>query len=346
MSAMLPAAAAPRSLAPSAKPALIVDHLKAYYQTSAFGLDRDVRAVDEVSLTIDRGEIYGIAGESSSGKTSLIKAIVGAIRPPLKVVGGSVTFNFAKKAYDIYAMPPAKLQAIRWRHLSYIMQGSMNVLNPVRRIRHSFYDFAFSHMALGRAAFWEKVREHLAKLGLSPSVLDAYPHELSGSMRQRTTIALATVCTPEFIVADEPTTALDVIVQREVLSMLRDIQRNMGSSFLFVTHDMSVHATVSDRIGIVYAGRLIEEAPTPTLFSAARHPYSQHLVASMPRIGDTTRRPSLAGRPPNLADPPPGCRFHPRCPIAMDICRKEAPPLVEWAPRHRVACFAVGGSNA
>ena len=328
------------------EPTLVVEGLKAYYTTKAFGIDRDIRAVDDISLTVAKGEIYGIAGESSSGKTSLIKTIVGAIRPPLHVVSGTVRFNFGGQTYDIYDLKPDELQAIRWRHLSYIMQGSMNVLNPVRRIRHSFYDFAYPHMGLGRGAFWDRVRDHLRKLDLDPGVLDSYPHQLSGGMRQRTTIALATVCTPEFIVADEPTTALDVIVQRDVLTMLRDIQRDLGSSFLFVTHDMSVHATVSDRVGIVYAGRLVEEADTPTLFRGARHPYTQHLVASLPKIGDTTRRASLSGRPPSLADPPSGCRFHPRCPLAMDVCSQKVPPLVNVAPRHRVACFAVSGATS
>jgi len=328
------------------EPTLVVENLKAYYTTKAFGIDRDIRAVDDISLSIARGEVYGVAGESSSGKTSLIKTIVGAIRPPLHVVGGSVRFNFGGKVQDIYALKASELQAIRWRHLSYIMQGSMNVLNPVRRIRHSFYDFAYPHMNLDRATFWEAVEAHLKKLDLDPAVLDSYPHQLSGGMRQRTTIALATVCTPEFIVADEPTTALDVIVQRDVLSMLRDIQRDIGSSFLFVTHDMSVHATVSDRVGIVYAGRLVEEADTPTLFRAARHPYTQHLVASLPKIGDTTRRASLPGRPPSLAEPPSGCRFHPRCPLAMDVCSKEVPKMINLGPRHRVACFAVPGATS
>lgn len=330
----------------TSEPILTVENLKAYYTTKAFGIDREIRAVDDISLTVDKGEIYGIAGESSSGKTSLIKTIVGAIRPPLRVVGGTVHFNFGEQSYDIYDLKPDELQAIRWRHLSYIMQGSMNVLNPVRRIKHSFYDFAYPHMRLDRAAFWGKVREHIRKLDLDPDVLDSYPHQLSGGMRQRATIALATVCTPEFIVADEPTTALDVIVQRDVLTMLRDIQRDLGSSFLFVTHDMSVHATVSDRVGIVYAGRLVEEADTPTLFRGARHPYTQHLVASLPKIGDTTRRASLGGRPPSLADPPSGCRFHPRCPLAMDVCSKAVPPLVKLTPRHRVACFAVTGATS
>jgi peptide/nickel transport system ATP-binding protein len=320
-----------------------VINLRAYYRAFLYGVDREVRAVDDVSLSIGRGEIYGVAGESSSGKTTLIKTIAGAIRPPLRVVSGAVKFHFNGGTQDIYAMTPEQRASLRWRHLSYIMQGSMNVLNPVRRIRHSFTDFAFRHMKADRTTFFDRVGAHLQRLKLDAHLLDAYPHELSGGMRQRMTIALATILTPEFIIADEPTTALDVIVQRDVLSMIREIQREMGSSFLFVTHDMGVHAAVSDRIGIVYAGRLVEEAPTRKLFQMPLHPYTQHLVASLPRIGDAVTRPSLEGRPPNLAMPPEGCRFHPRCPKRMDICSRETPPMVAVEPDRRVACFAVTG---
>lgn len=320
-----------------------VNNLKAYYRAFLYGVDREVRAVDDVSLSIGRGEIYGVAGESSSGKTTLIKTIAGAIRPPLRVVSGAVKFHFNNGTQDIYAMTAEQRSSLRWRHLSYIMQGSMNVLNPVRRIRHSFTDFAFRHMKADRATFFDRVGAHLQRLKLDANLLDAYPHELSGGMRQRMTIALATILTPEFIIADEPTTALDVIVQRDVLQMIREIQREMGSSFLFVTHDMGVHAAVSDRIGIVYAGRLVEEAPTRKLFHLPLHPYTQHLVASLPRIGDASTRPSLEGRPPNLAMPPEGCRFHPRCPKRMDICSREVPPMVNVEPDRRVACFAVTG---
>ena len=322
-----------------------VNNLKAYYRAFLYGVDREVRAVDDISLSIGRGEIYGVAGESSSGKTTLIKTIAGAIRPPLRVVSGAVKFHFNNGTQDIYAMTAEQRSSLRWRHLSYIMQGSMNVLNPVRRIRHSFTDFAFRHMKADRATFFDRVGAHLQRLKLDAHLLDAYPHELSGGMRQRMTIALATILTPEFIIADEPTTALDVIVQRDVLSMIREIQRDMGSSFLFVTHDMGVHAAVSDRIGIVYAGRLVEEAPTRKLFQMPLHPYTQHLVASLPRIGDASTRPSLEGRPPNLAMPPEGCRFHPRCPKRMDICSRETPPMVTVEPDRRVACFAVTGGK-
>jgi peptide/nickel transport system ATP-binding protein len=320
------------------RPVLAVDQLRAYYQMKYFGVGREVRAVDNITLQIHRNEIYGLAGESSSGKTSLIKTITAANRPPLNIVGGSVKFSFLDR--DIHKLSRKALEAVRWKHLSYIMQGSMNVLNPVRRIKQSFFDFAFAHIAKPRREFLDFAAEHLQRLSLDRSVLDAYPHELSGGMRQRVTIALATICRPEFIVADEPTTALDVVVQKSVLGMIRDVQQEMRSSILFVTHDMAVHANMADRLGVMYAGRLVEEAPTSTIFQTPLHPYTAHLIESLPRIGDTGMKKALGGSPPNLSAPPPGCRFHPRCPLAEEICRHEVPTLTVLAPNHRVACFA------
>lgn len=318
---------------------LTVNKLKAYYIMNYFGTKREVRAVDNVSLTIRKNEIYGIAGESSSGKTSLIKVFAAAMRPPFEIVDGGIEFDFGDVKIDPYAVDKSKVDALRWSHFSYIMQGSMSVLNPVRKIGKTFEDFALKPMGVSKAEFKPLVIEHLEKLKLSPDILNSYPHELSGGMRQRVTIALATVCRPKFIIADEPTTALDVVVQKEVLSMIRGIQQEMGSSVVFVTHDMSVHANIADRIGIFYAGRLVEEGPTKLMFEQPKHPYTYHLVSSIPRIGDTQRRTSLDGKPPSLASPPNGCRFHPRCPIATDKCSQENPELIDVGEDHRVACF-------
>jgi peptide/nickel transport system ATP-binding protein len=318
---------------------LTVSGLKAYYQMSYFGTEREVRAVDDITMSVRRNEVYGIAGESSSGKTSLIKVLAAAIRPPFRVVSGSVNYNFQSGPVDVTTATPAEIEAIRWRRLSYIMQGSMSVLNPVRRIGKTFEDFARRPLGLGEAAYRQRILGHLERLKLPADVLSAYPHELSGGMRQRVTIGLATVCHPEFVIADEPTTALDVVVQKEVLGLIREIQQEMGSSVIFVTHDMSVHANMADRVGIIYAGRLVEEGPTRDMFFAPRHPYTAHLVASLPRIGDTAQRPALEGRPPSLANPPKGCRFHPRCPLAIDKCRSEVPPLETVAQDHRTACW-------
>jgi peptide/nickel transport system ATP-binding protein len=318
---------------------LTVEGLKAYYLMNYYGISREVRAVDDITMSVRRNEIYGIAGESSSGKTSFIKVLAAAIRPPLEVVAGSAVYDFGGQLVDPTTSSEKVLKDIRWKHLSYIMQGSMSVLNPVRRIEKSFVDFAQRPLGLSGNAFWNRVKDHLDHLKLSPTVLRAYPHELSGGMRQRVTIGLATVCHPEFIIADEPTTALDVVVQKDVLALLRNIQQEIKSSVVFVTHDMAVHANITDRVGIIYAGRLVEEARTRDLFMSPKHPYTAHLVASLPRIGDTRQRPALEGRPPNLAEPPPGCRFHPRCPLAIEKCRTEVPPLAVVGEEHRSACW-------
>ncbi len=194
-------------------------------------------------------------------------------------------------------------------------------------------------------AFREIVSEHLARMRLQPAVLEAYPHELSGGMRQRVTIALATVCRPEFIIADEPTTRSTWSCRRACWHDPRG-PAEMGSSLLFVTHDLAVHANLTDRLGIMYAGRLVEEGRTADLFREPLHPYTRHLIASLPRIGDAAPKQGLEGAPPNLAEPPPGCRFHPRCPLAMAVCRQESPPLVSVGPERRVACFAVTSAAA
>jgi peptide/nickel transport system ATP-binding protein len=196
-------------------------------------------------------------------------------------------------------------------------------------------------MRLARSEFFDVVKQHLERLHLAPSILSAFPHELSGGMRQRVAIALATVCRPEFIIADEPTTALDVVVQKDVLALTLETQREIGSSMIFVTHDLTVHANISNRLGIMYAGRLIEEGPTGEVFRDPLHPYTQHLLASLPQIGDLTPKTALSGAPPSLAQPPSGCRFHPRCPLATDICRQTNPELTTIIPGRRVACYAV-----
>jgi peptide/nickel transport system ATP-binding protein len=329
-----------------AEAVLTVEGLRAYYQVSSFGVEREVRAVDDVSLQVQANEIYGLAGESSCGKTTLVKTIAAAIRPPLRVVAGSVAYRFGERRVNLYEADTAELADIRWKHLSYIMQGSMSVLNPVRRVRSAFVDFAFRHIGKPLPEFMDIVEAHLKRLHLEPHVLDAYPHELSGGMRQRVTIALATVCRPDFIAADEPTTALDVVVQKSVLAMIRQVQREMSASVLFVTHDMAVHANLSDRLGIMYAGRLVEEGTTAEVFRRPAHPYTAHLIASLPRIGEAALREGLGGAPPNLANPPPGCRFHLRCPLAMDACRRDVPEMAWITDTHRVACFAATGAAA
>jgi len=329
-------------------PLLQMEDVRAYYRTEAYGISRSVRAVDGVSMELYENEIYGVAGESSCGKTTLIKVISGTVKPPLRVESGRVHYNFGEFEVDMLKIDPEDMrQNVRWKEISYVMQGSMSVLNPVRKIIRTFEDIVGTHQGIpDKKAFRDQMREHVIRLGLPPDVLELYPHQLSGGMRQRVAISLATVFHPSLIIADEPTTALDVVVQRGVLHMLKDIQAESGNTVLLVTHDLAVHANVADRVGIMYAGRLVEEGPTHTIFNAPRHPYTEHLIGSLPVIGDRSVKKSLGGAPPNLAEPPSGCRFHPRCPLAMERCRTESPEMLMVAERHRVACHLVEEARA
>jgi len=322
---------------------LSVKNLCAYYQTELYGISRTVRAVDGVSLELLPNEIYGVAGESSCGKTTLIKVISGNIKPPLKVNSGSVDYQFESYAVDMLHVSKDELRRnVRWKEISYVMQGSMSVLNPVRKIIKTFEDIVDTHDPItDKKKFLEQVTAHVNLLGLPTEVLNSYPHQLSGGMRQRVAIALATLFQPSLIIADEPTTALDVVVQRGVLQMIKDIQAVSGNTVLLVTHDMAVHANVADRVMIMYAGRIAEEAPTESIFNAPLHPYTQHLIRSLPMIGERSNKAGLKGTPPNLANPPSGCRFHTRCPYVMEVCRTEVPDLVPVKERHRVACHLV-----
>jgi peptide/nickel transport system ATP-binding protein len=302
-----------------------------------------VRAVDGVSLQLLPNEIYGVAGESSCGKTTLIKVLSGTVKPPLKIHDGTVHYQFGSYKVDMLHFDSEELRhSVRWKEISYVPQGSMSVLNPVRRIIRTFEDIVDTHQGIqDKKVFFNQMRDYVNKLGLPPDVLNAFPHQLSGGMRQRVAIALATVFHPRLIIADEPTTALDVVVQRGVLQLLKDIQAESQNTVLLVTHDMAVHANVADRVAIMYAGRFVEEAPTKIIFGASRHPYTQHLIHSLPVIGDKSSRASLGGAPPNLANPPNGCRFHPRCAQVLEICRTQVPAMVDLGGRHRVACHLV-----
>ncbi len=322
---------------------LTVNDLCAYYRTEVYGISRTVRAVDGVSFELNPNEIYGVAGESSCGKSTLIKVISGNTKPPLKAYSGSVNYQLGAYDVDMLTISQEEMRRnIRWKEISYVMQGSMSVLNPVRKVIKTFEDIVDSHQGIrDRKAFYEQTRAHINRLGLPSDILNAYPHQLSGGMRQRVTIALATIFQPKLIIADEPTTALDVVVQRGVLQMLKEIQAESKNTVLLVTHDMAVHANVADRVMIMYAGRIMEEAPTETIFKAPCHPYTKHLISSLPMIGVRSTKTSLPGTPPNLANPPTGCRFHTRCPHAVEKCRVEVPEMILLKDRHRVACHLV-----
>ena len=244
-------------------------------------------------------------------------------------------------------LSPEEIRRLRLEYIAYVPQGSMSVLNPVVRIRDTYRDFIESHVSGdSKADTLEMARSHLIELGLPVKVLDAYPHQLSGGMRQRVTIALATLLKPQIIIGDEPTTALDVVVQRGVVQLLKDVQRELQNTIILVTHDMGVHANIADRIGIMYAGKIVEEATTEKIFGEPAHPYTQYLINSLPKFGDKTTRESVPGSPPSLANLPGGCPFHPRCPYVKNICKEQMPGFTQLGSNHRVACWLVGeGDN-
>ena len=325
---------------------LRTEQLKAFYVLDVYGTQKVVKAVNEVDLEIWENEVYGIAGESGCGKTTLLKALVGAIEPPLRLVGGRVLYHMVGDEVDIFSLDEEEKRRLRWEYVSYVPQGSMSVLNPVIKLKETYRDFIESHASKDmRADAFQIAKAHIAELGLPSKILDAYPHQLSGGMRQRVTIALATLLKPRIIIADEPTTALDVVVQRGVVQLLKDIQRNMENTIVLVTHDMGVQANIADRIGIMYAGKMVEEAPTEQIFREPLHPYTEYLIASLPRFGDKTTRHSAPGSPPSLVNLPSGCPFHPRCPHVVDICKEEMPRLVPVTINHKVACWLAGEGN-
>ena len=316
-------------------------NLRAYYITKAYGVERTVKAVDDITIQIEEGEVYGIAGESGCGKSTLLRVLLGAYQPPLAVVGGEVTYNLDGAAMRASEMTEEQRRDLRWRTISYIPQGSMHVLNPVRRIRNTFHDFISAHRDVTKAESFELTANYLRDLGLPEKVMSSYPHQLSGGMRQRVTIALATILWPKLIFADEPTTALDVVVQRGVIQMLKDVQQKEGSTLVLITHDIGVHANLADRIAILYAGKLVEVAETATILERPRHPYTRFLIESLPNLDSREERLSIPGRPPALDRPPTGCRFHERCPLAKEICKSIEPDLIQIAPGHMTACHVV-----
>ena len=265
---------------------LTVERLKAYYLMNYFGVQREVRAVDDITMSIGKNEVYGIAGESSSGKTSFIKVLAAAIRPPLRVVEGTATYHFKTGDIDVAHATPQQIEEIRWKSLSYIMQGSMSVLNPLRKVGRIFEDFAARPLGLSGSAFRQRVVGHLERLKLDPRVLNSYPHELSGGMRQRVTIGLATVCNPEFVIADEPTTALDVVVQKDVLGLIKDLQKQQGSSIIFVTHDMAEAILLADLIAVMKDGRLLRMGTARELLHEPGDEYVAALLATPIRHGE------------------------------------------------------------
>ena len=293
----------------------------------------EVKAVQDVSFELGRGQSLGLVGESGCGKTSLANCLMRLLPDNARIVGGEVLLN----GQGLLSLSEEEIRQVRWRRISMVFQAAMNSLNPVYRVGQQVIEAIDAH---GVEATDADARDRVAQLfrmvGLDEQLMERYPHELSGGMRQRAVIAMALSCDPDVIIADEPTTALDVIVQDRILRELRGIQEQLHMSIIYITHDMAVVAEVTDRIGVMYAGRLVELGDTAGVFRSPMHPYTAALMSSFPSVtGEKRPLGSLSGEPPNLVNPPQGCAFHPRCAYATDICREQVPPRVEregrWA---------------
>jgi peptide/nickel transport system ATP-binding protein len=296
-------------------------------------------AVRGVSLALEAGSRLGLAGESGCGKSSLASAVL-RLLPKSAAVTGQVLLG----GEDVLTMGWGRLRAVRWAEASIVFQGAMHALNPVRRVRDQIAEPILLHEKVPAAVAHKRVLTLLDQVGLTASKADAYPHELSGGQRQRVMIAMALACAPRLIVADEPTTALDVMVQAQILRLIGELVAEQGISLLMISHDLAVLAEHCDRLAVMYAGRIVEEGPAVEVFAEARHPYSRALAEAFPRIGDPASRRGprgLPGDPPDPAALPSGCAFAPRCPVVMAECSDTDPPLLPTADDRHAACLRV-----
>lgn len=320
-------------------PVLEILHLDVDYGLGA----EAVHAVRDVSLTLYRGEVLGLAGESGSGKSTLAYGVTRLLPPPGVVRGGSAIYHPADgEPFDLMDLTPSQLRRFRWAETSIVFQGAMNSLNPVHKISSQLMDAIEAHSRSSRSARLARARELLALVGISADRMDSYPHQLSGGMRQRVMIAMALALEPQLVIMDEPTTALDVVMQRQILGELSSLRERLGFAVLFITHDLSLLAEFSDRIAIMYGGRIVEEATASDLYSDALHPYSEALLGSFPALrGPRRELAGIGGSPPDLRAMPSGCSFHPRCKHAFDRCRTELPVLGVPTdhPGRTVACW-------
>jgi oligopeptide/dipeptide ABC transporter ATP-binding protein len=298
-----------------------------------------VRAVDGVTFSVSAGRTLGIVGESGSGKTVLSRAALGLLPPAANVrLGGRVSFG----GVDLNSLGRSELRRLRGQRVGLVSQNPMVALNPVVRIGRQITEGLRRNLGFGTAEARARALDLLDQVGIPDARqrMTEYPHQLSGGLRQRVAIAIAISCEPELLVADEPTTALDVTVQAQILALLQSLQRDRNMAMIFISHDLAVVAGLADEIAVMYAGRIVEQAPALDLFASPRMPYTAALLAATPRIGDARARlSSIEGRPPDMVEPPPGCRFHPRCTLASERCRSVAPALELGGPGHSYACW-------
>jgi oligopeptide/dipeptide ABC transporter ATP-binding protein len=329
----------PKLAVPGA-PLLVVEDLSVRFSLR----DGSVKAVDGVNFRLDDGEALGIAGESGCGKTTTALSLIRLLPPNGRIRSGRVELF----GIDLVPKTETQLARYRWREISLVFQGAMNALNPVRRIGEQIAEPVEVRLGQSRDASLKRAGELLELVGIPRKRASAYPHELSGGMRQRAMIAMALACDPAIVIGDEPTTALDVMVQAQILQLLEQLRRELGLSLLLITHDLSVIAETCDRAMVMYAGRVAEEGPVSRVFTAPRHPYTRKLLSAFPNIhADRRTLDVIPGSPPDLRTPPPGCRFAARCPEVMDVCRREVPIEVRYPDGVRVAChlFPPGGDG-
>lgn len=314
---------------------LKIENLSTSYKT----IDGDIHVINNLNFEIKENEIFGIAGESGCGKTTLLKTLYDIVEFPLVIDEGKVILSGEKDGKK-FSFESGEIRKTWWNNISYVPQAAQSVLNPITKLKNHFVDSIpkCDREKETEAQTLARVAKYFDELSLSPDILEAYPFQLSGGMRQRVIIALATFMAPGVVLADEPTTALDVVVQRGILMMLMRLQKQLKNTFVIVSHDMGVHYQITDRLAIMYSGSIIELGPTELIFSDPIHPYTQMLVNALPKVGDKSQKVGIPGRPPPLSNPPPGCRFAPRCPSAMDRCRKEIPEFIEVKSGRFAAC--------